>query len=142
MAILFYDESMTIDFSGKDQRGGKECPPLSPKIEQVNQDNVRPRGANIIDFVQDGDSITITANGNGTGTVKIVAYQEKDSSPVLGVGVDERSSQGCFETSVLGSKSVINSLSPVISEEVTVLAAPMTVDLDQEINEPDKDCLE
>ena len=72
MATLFFDEQMTITFIGKDQRSGKQCVPLNPTIVQVPRLNVRPRGANIVDMVVDGDSVTITANGNGTGTVTVV----------------------------------------------------------------------
>jgi len=140
MATLFYDESMTITYMAKDQREGLICPPVDPTVVKVSQDNVRPRGADIIDLVQDGDTITITANGNGTGTVVVVAYQEKAADPVTGINLDERGAQGCFETSGLGSKSLINTFSPVATEEVTVLAPPLVTTLDQEIEGPEIDC--
>lgn len=145
MATLFYDETMTITYNAKDQREGKRCPPMDPEptVVKVNQDNIRPRGANIIDIVQDGDQVTITANGNGTGTVTVSAYQEKAINPVTSLNVDDRGAQGCFETRGLGSKSLINTLSPVITEEVTVLAPnALTITLDQEVDDPEKDCSE
>lgn len=138
--ILYYFESMTIEYSGLDQREGKRCPPLGPTVSKVNSIGIRPRGADIIDIVQDGDVITITANGNGTGTVTVSAWLDKDSEPIL--SLDPRGSQGCFETSKFGSKSVVNTLSPAYTEEIIVLEPPLTVDMDAEINDPEKDCEE
>jgi hypothetical protein len=135
MTILFFDEQMTITYTGLDQRKGKECPPFVPTIVQVDNMDIRPRGVSIIDLVQDGDKVTITANGNGTGTVTVLAFLPRDDDPIL-TGKD----QGSHETSAFGSRSVINGSAPAAGDEVTVLEPKRVVEIEQEFADPEKDC--
>jgi hypothetical protein len=135
--ILFFDEQMTIAYTGLDQRKGKRCAPLAPTVLRIDSLDIRPRGANIIDLVQDEDSITITANGNGTGTVSVIAYLEASEDAVL-----SGSRQGCWETTALGSRSAINALAPAISEDILIMEPQKTVEIEQVIDDPDPDCVE
>jgi hypothetical protein len=147
MATLFFDEQMTITFIGKDQRSGKQCPPLNPTIVKIPRVDVRPRGADIVDMVVEGDSVTITANGNGTGTVTVVGYVDKQSTfPSLNVisilNHDPASDGGLWERNEMGSKSVINTLGIAISEEVTVLSPEISIEVETDITDPEIDCPE
>lgn len=147
MSTLFFDEQMTITFIGKDQRSGKQCPPLNPTIVKIPRVDVRPRGADIIDMVIDGDSVTITANGNGTGTVTVVGYVDKQATfPNLNIisvlNHDPGSDNGLWEKSDLGSRSVINTLGIAISEEVTVLSPEISISIETDITDPEIDCPE
>ena len=147
MTILFFDEQMTITFIAKDQRSGKQCPPLNPTVVKVPKMDVRPRGADILDMVVDGDSVTITANGTGTGTVTVVGYVDKQATfPSLNIisalNHDPASDQALWERSEIGSKSVINTLGISISEEITVLSPEISIEVITEITDPEPDCPE
>lgn len=146
MTILFYNEETNIKFIGLDQRKGEICPPLGLTIAKVSRMDVRPRGADIVDVVLNGDTVNITANGNGTGTVTVAVYIQKADDPApfrsLAFGSGDRFPDGNPERNPIGSKSLINTIGIAFSEEVTVVEPKDIIELKTDVTDPEPDCQE